>query len=356
MDQTEELFKELTEAHGVSGHEEEVSRIMAKRLSAVAEISYDNLGSLIAEQKGTSAHPKVMLAGHMDEVGFMVKEITKGGFVRFLPLGGWWGHVILSQRVSIRTSQGGVVGVVGSKPPHELEAEEKKKVLPIKDMYIDVGASSDFDVKKRLGIRPGDPITPLSPFTVMNNKKAYMAKAWDNRIGCALVIQVLEKMTQIPHPNTIYGVGTVQEEVGLRGAITSSNQVSPDLAFALDVSLARDMPDFEDKPEKLGGGPSILVYDGSMIPNCRLRDLVVDTAEAHKIPYHFTSIEGGGTNGGRIHLNKFGVPTLTMGIPTRYIHGHVGILHRDDYENAVKLLVEVLRKLDEKEVQKIIQR
>lgn len=356
MDRTEELFKELTEAHGVSGHEEEVSRIMAGHLSKAAQISYDNLGSLIAEQRGTSEHPKVMLAGHMDEVGFMVKGITKEGFIKFLPLGGWWGHVVLSQRVSIRTSQGDVIGVVGSKPPHELEPEEKKKVLQLKDMYIDVGASSDFDVKKKLKIRPGDPITPLSPFTVMNNKKAYMAKAWDNRIGCALVIQVLEKMANIPHPNTIYGVGTVQEEVGLRGAITSSNQVGPDLAFAVDVSLARDMPDFEDKPERLGAGPSILVYDGSMIPNCRLRDLVVDTAEANKIPYHFTSIEGGGTDGGRIHLNKFGVPTLTMGVPTRYIHGHVGILHRDDYDNAVRLLTEVLKKLDHKELKKIVQR
>ncbi len=356
MDRTEELFRELTEAHGVSGHEEEVSRIMAAYLSKVAQISHDNLGSLIAEQRGSAEHPRVMLAGHMDEVGFMVKEITKEGFVRFLPLGGWWGHVLLAQRVSIKTSQGEVVGVVGSKPPHELEVEERKKVLQIKDMYIDVGASSDFDVKKRLKIRPGDPITPLTSFTVMNNRKAYMAKAWDDRIGCALVIQVLEKMAEVSHPNTIYGVGTVQEEVGLRGAITSANQVGPDLAFALDVSLARDMPDYEEKPERLGAGPSILVYDGSMIPNCRLRDLVVETAEANNIPYHFTSIEGGGTDGGKIHLNKYGVPTLTIGIPTRYIHGHVGILHRDDYENAVKLLVEVLKKLDQKEAGKIIQR
>lgn len=356
MDRTEKLLKELTEAQGVSGYEEEVSRIMARHLSRVAQVSYDNLGSLIAEQKGSSESPKVMLAGHMDEVGFMVKEVTKEGFVKFLPLGGWWEHVILSQRVSIRTSQGDVIGVIGSKPPHDLEPDEKKKILQLKDMYIDVGASSNFDVQKRLRIRPGDPITPLSQFTVMNNKKAYMAKAWDNRIGCAVVIQVLEKMAKIPHPNTLYGVGTVQEEVGLRGAITSSNRVSPDLALAVDVSIARDIPDFEDKPEKLGAGPSILVYDGSMIPNCRLRDLVVDIAEANRIPYHFTSIERGGTDGGKIHLNKFGVPTLTTGIPTRYIHGHVGILQRDDYDNAVKLLVEVLKKLDQKELEKITPR
>src|SRR2546426_11826262 len=159
-----------------------------------------------------------MLAGHLDEVGFMVKSITKDGFVKFLPLGGWWGHVVLAQRMVIRTRKGDILGVVGSKPPHELPDDERKKVLDIKDMYIDVGAASDFDVKKRLDIRPGDPIVPVSPFQVMANPNLLLAKAWDNRIGCALAAETAKQLEGQAHPNTVLAVATVQEEVGLRGA------------------------------------------------------------------------------------------------------------------------------------------
>jgi len=239
LDKTEKLFKELTEASGISGFEDEVADIMAGHLKGVAKISYDKLGSLIAEKKGTAAAPSVMIAGHMDEIGFLVKNVTKEGFIKFLSIGGWWGHVALSQRVMVRTKKGDFLGVIGSKAPHVLKPDERKRVLDIADMYIDVGAAGGFDVKKKLGVRPGDQIVPISDFAILGNPKTYAAKAWDDRIGVATVIDVLNKVGK-SHPNTLYGVGTVQEEVGLRGARTSAQMVEPDVAFAVDVTIATE--------------------------------------------------------------------------------------------------------------------
>jgi putative aminopeptidase FrvX len=351
MDRTELLLKDLTEAVGLAGFEREIAAAMEKHLAGLAEVSYDKLGSVAFKKTGTAESPKVMLASHMDEIGFIVKAITKEGFIKFLPVGGWWGHVVLGQRVIVRTRKGDVPGVVGSKPPHELDDDEKKKVVEFKDMYIDVGATSGANVAQQVGIRPGDPIVPWSPFTVMRNRKAYMAKALDDRAGCAVVVDTLRRLARMKHPNTVYGVGTVQEEVGLRGAATATQLVDPDVAFAVDVSIAHDMPNSKDEQtERLGGGPSITVYDGTMIPNPTLRDFVIEVAEASKIPFHFSSVEKGGTDGGRIHMHRTGVPSLVLGMPTRYIHGHVGVLHRSDYDNTVRLLVAVIRKLDRKRV------
>jgi endoglucanase len=253
----------------------------------------------------------------------------------------------------IRTKKGDIVGVTGSKAPHVLTQEERGKVVDIKDMYIDVGVTGKFNVERRLGVRPGDPIVPISPFTIMGNKKAYLAKAWDDRVGCAMIIDVMEKLKRAKHNNVVFGVGTVQEEVGLRGARTSASVVDPDVAFALEVSIAHDTPGMDGTGEKLGNGPSILVYDGSMIPNFRLRDHVIKVAESKKIPHHLCALERGGTDSGIIHLNKQGVPSLVIGIPSRYIHGHVSIIDRTDYNNGVKLLIEVIKTLDEKTVRSL---
>src|SRR5262245_25043744 len=238
MDRTLDFLKELVDAHGVPGFEDDVAHVMKKHLEGVGEFSRDRLGSFICEKVGTAKGPKVMLAGHLDEVGFMVKSITKEGFIKFLPLGGWWGHVVLAQRLIIKTRKGDVVGVVGSKPPHELLEEDRKKVMMVSEMFIDVGATSDFDVRKRLDIRPGDPIIPDSPFTVMANPNLLLAKAWDNRIGCAIAAQTLKALDGAAHPNTVIAGATVQEEVGLRGAQTSAFKIQPDVAFALDVGIA----------------------------------------------------------------------------------------------------------------------
>ncbi|MGI6225206.1 MAG: M42 family metallopeptidase [Peptococcales bacterium] len=348
MDKRIELIKELTDLHGVSGFEEEVRHYVKERMEQISEISYDNLGSIICKKTGSQEGPKIMLPGHMDEIGFLVNGITKEGFIKFIPLGGWWDQVLLAHRVIVKTSKGDVPGIIGSTPPHLLDAKEREKVVEKKTMFIDIGAESKEDAMERLGVRPGDVIVPDSQFTVMHNPKYIMAKALDNRLGVALFMEVLSELTKIDHPNTVYGVGTVQEEVGLRGAQTSADVVKPDLSFVLDVGIAGDTPGLEglNIDVKLGKGPILLLADASMIPNRSLRDFVMDTASAQNIPIQFATMTGGGTDGGAIHKYGSGVPTVSFGIPTRYIHSHTSIFHLDDYENMLRLLLEMIKKLD----------
>ncbi len=350
MNKYEKLLADLTNAHGVPGFEDEAARVMIAHLKGADEITSDKLGSVIARKKGTSDSPRVMIAGHLDEIGFMVKEITDEGYIKFLPLGGWWGHVALAQRVIIKTRKGDVLGVIGSKPPHILKEEERKKVIEIEDMYIDIGVTKKTDINK-IGIRPGDPIVPDCSFTRMHDPKVFLNKAFDNRIGIAAAVAVLNSLKGVKHPNTVFAVGTVQEEVGLRGAGTAAYAVNPDVAFVADVSLAADGPGAEKYSKaKMGSGPSIAVFDGSMIPNRRLRDLVIDAAESAKIPYHLTALARGGTDGGRIHISRSGVPCIYMGVATRYIHSHTSMIHHDDFENLVRLLTTIIKKLDAKTV------
>lgn len=355
QDQTLQMFKELTDTPGVPGHEHQVREVMTKWIKPYADkIERDNIGSLIATKKGSSSGPKIMVAGHLDEIGFMVTQIDDKGYIRFQTLGGWWEQVMLAQRVHIVTRTGVVEGVIGSKPPHIMTLEARKKPVQKKDMFIDVGASSKEEAGE-FGIRPGDPIVPVCPFTVMKNPKLLMAKAWDNRIGCAIAIEVLKRLHGEEHPNTVFGVGTVQEEVGLRGAQTSANQIQPDIAFAVDVGIAGDMPGIkpEESLSKIGDGPQIVLYDGSMIGHKGLRDFVVDIADEHNIPYQFDSLAGGGQDAGRIHLTGNGVPSMALMVSTRYIHSHAAILHRDDFEHTVQLLVHVIKKIDKKTLEKI---
>ncbi|MFB4159792.1 M42 family metallopeptidase [Geomicrobium sp. JSM 1781026] len=345
---TQQMLKDLTDANGVPGNERESREVMQKYITPFAdEVTTDNLGSLIAKKTGTAGGPKVMVAGHLDEIGFMVTQIDDKGFIKFQPLGGWWEQVMLAQRVNIMTKKGNIVGVIGSKPPHILPAEQRKKMVDKKDMFIDIGASSKEEAES-FGVKPGDSVVPICDFTVMNNEKLLMAKAWDNRIGCALAIEVLKQLKDVDHPNEVYGVGTVQEEVGLRGAKTSAAAIEPDIGFSVDVGIAGDTPGVSksDAQAEIGKGPQILVYDASLISHKGLRDLVVDTAEAENIPYQFDAMAAGGTDGGAIQLTANGVPALSICIPTRYIHTHAGILHQDDFENAAKLIVSVIKKLD----------
>jgi endoglucanase len=360
MDQTLRFLKDLTEAHGTPGDERPVVKVLERHLKGVGEFSRDRLGSFICEKRGTAARgaragqepPRIMLAGHLDEVGFMVKSVTKEGFVRFLPLGGWWGHVVLAQRLVVKTRRGDVVGVVGSKPPHEIREEDRRKVLEIKDLYIDVGATSEWDTRKKLDIRPGDPIVPESPFTVMANPDLLLAKAWDNRVGCAIAAEVVRRLRGVAHPNTVFAVGTVQEEVGLRGSQTASFKIQPDVGLALDVGIAHDTPGTEGD-ERLGGGPLVVVYDASAIPNRALLDLVTDTAKTLRLPLQFEAVERGSSDAGRIHLNGQGVPTLSLGVAARYIHSHVSIISRRDFEATVKLLVALVKRLDRRTVESL---
>jgi len=348
-DATVELLRELTEAQGIPGYEQEIRQVIRRHLKDLTTIEQDRLGSIVCRKDGKAESPRVMLAGHMDEIGFIVKLITDEGFIRFSPLGGWWGHVMLAQRVTIKTRKGDVTGLIGSKPPHILSDEERKKLLEPKDMYIDVGATSANEVRE-LDVRPGDSIIPICPFTILGSGKTYLAKAFDDRVGCGLFIEVIRRLVHEDHPNTVYGVGTVQEEVGLRGAHTSSWVVEPDVGITLEAGIAGDLPDVkkEEVQEKLGKGPVIIIRDGTMIPNLRLRDLFVEIAEELKIPYQFDMLERGGTDAGAIHLHRRGVPNLVISVPTRHIHSHAGILHRDDYDQAVNLVTAAIKRLDAK--------
>ena len=354
MDDTLRLLKDLTDAPGVSGHEEPVRRVMRRYLEPLGEVTTDNLGSIIGRKSGRPGGPKIMLAGHLDEIGFMVTRITDDGYLKFQTLGGWWEQVMLAQRVEVLARGGVVPGVIGSKPPHILSAEARKKVFEKKEMFVDVGAGSRAEAEE-FGIRPGDPIVPVCPFTVMRNEKLLMAKALDNRFGCAAAIEVLRRLQGQPHPNEVYAVGNVQEEVGLRGASTTTYAIAPDIGFALDVGIAGDTPGIgpDEAQGRLGDGPVILLYDSSMIAHVGLRDLVLDTARAENIPVQFDLIPAGGSDAGKIHIFGAGVPTLVVGVPVRYIHTHASIMHRGDFENAVKLIVAVVQRLDEETVRQL---
>ncbi|UCE24318.1 MAG: M42 family metallopeptidase [Candidatus Zixiibacteriota bacterium] len=355
MDKTELLLKEITELNGVSGYESEVRKLMVREMKNTTDkIEYDKLGSVLGTKRGTSDSPRIMVIGHMDEIGFMVKEVTKEGYIKFLPLGGWWGHVALGQRMRVIGSKGAFVGVVGSKPPHLLPMEDRKKVLEIKDMFIDVGVQEKVNITKKLGIKPGDPIVPDSQFTILGNNKMYMSKAFDNRASCAIVLDLLRRLARVKHPNTVLGGGTVQEEVGLRGAQTIAHLADPDVCFTVDIGVGRDVPpDGFSVSEKLGSGVTIVIYDAGMIPNLKLRDLFVKTAEEKKIPYHLSYMERGTGDGARVHVSRLGVPSIYVGPPVRYIHSHNGIMNRADYDNTIRLFVEVIKKLDKKTVKSL---
>jgi putative aminopeptidase FrvX len=356
LDETLTMLKELTDAKAIPGNEREARKVMEKYIAPHADkIEYDNLGSLIAEKVGDANGPKIMVAGHLDEVGFMISKIDDKGFLSFQTVGGWWSQVMLAQRVTIVTRKGDTItGVIGSKPPHILTPDARKKAVDVKDMFIDIGASSKEEAME-WGVLPGDMVVPYFEFTVMNNEKLLLAKAWDNRIGCAIAIDVLKGLKNEKHPNIVYGVGNVQEEIGLRGAKTSTVKVKPDIGFAVDVGIAGDTPGISAKEStsKMGAGPQVILFDASMVSHKGLRDLVIDTAEENNIPYQFEMIPGGGTDAGSMHISLNGVPSLSIGIATRYIHSHAGILHRDDYENTVKLLIEVIKKLDRNTVNQI---
>lgn len=347
MDFTLNLLKELTETPGVSGYETSIRSIIRKYLGKYGELTQDKIGSVICRKQGTSDKPRIMLAGHMDEIGFMVKQITPEGFIKFLPLGGWFDQVLLGQRVVIQANKGDVVGVIGAKPPHLLPPDERDKVVKRKDMYIDIGASSKDEVEAA-GIQLGDPIVPRADFVELAGGHTYLSKAFDDRVGTALVISAMQEIQQKNHPNTVYGVATVMEEVGIRGATTSVRAVDPDVAIVLESDIAGDVPGIkpDESAIKLGQGPTIVLIDARMIPNIRFRDLVKETAKQIGVPVQLSAIEGGATDGGVIHLHGIGVPTIVIGVAARHIHSHSSIIHRNDYDNAVKLLSALIDRLD----------
>ncbi|MFU0788431.1 MAG: M42 family metallopeptidase [Virgibacillus proomii] len=348
--ETLSLFQQLTELQGAPGDEKRVRTFMKQELAKYAdEIIQDNLGGVFGVKQGTG--PRVMVAGHMDEVGFMVTKITKNGMIRFQPLGGWWNQVLLAQRVQIMTDNGPVIGVVGSIPPHNLTEEQRKKPMEIKNMLIDIGADDKEDAE-RIGIRPGQSIVPLTPFTPMANKKKIMAKAWDNRYGCGLAIELLKELQDVTLPNQLFSGATVQEEVGLRGAQVAANKIKPDVFFALDASPANDAAGKKDEFGHLGKGALLRIFDRSMITHQGMKNFILDIAESNHIPYQYF-VSQGGTDAGRVHLTNNGVPSAVVGICSRYIHTSASIIHVDDYAAAKELLIQLVKMLNETTLKQI---
>lgn len=347
MDIIATLLKDLTEANGAPGYENEIRAVVRKHLAPLGELSQDKNGSVICKKTGSAPSPKIMLAGHMDEVGFMVKQITSDGFIKFIPLGGWSDQVVLGQRVIIETRSGNVVGVIGSKPPHLLAPEERSKMVTKKEMYIDIGATNQQEAEAA-GVRPGDPVVPRADFVTLAGGNTFMSKAFDDRVGVGLVISALESLQGLDHPNTVFGVATTMEEVGLRGATTSARMIDPDVAIILESDIAGDVPGIkpEESSVKLGQGPTILIYEARMIPNRKLRELIIEIADKENIPTQISFVEGGSTDGAVVHLHGIGVPTAVIAVAARHIHSDSSIIHRNDYSHAMKLLSAVIRRLD----------
>lgn len=342
-----EMLEDLTLTNGISGHEKEVAKVFKKWTEeSVDAYDYDELGSIIAIKEGEQNGPKIMLAGHIDEIGFLVKNIDEKGYLRIHPVGGWWPHVLLSQAVTVKTREGKeFVGVVGSQAPHTLKPEVRKNVMNIEDIYVDLGVTSKEEVLA-LGIQIGDPITPKSDFYEMANPNYLMSKAWDDRIGAAIVMETLRRLKDEKTSATIYGVGTVQEEVGLRGAQTAAQKLNPDIGIALDVTVATDAPG-EDNRIQLGKGITFEVMDGSHIGHKGLIYYLQDLAEEMGKEYQFEILSAGGTDSGTMHKVHDGVIQITLSIPARYIHSHLGIIHRKDFVDTVDLLVEFIKRLDQ---------
>lgn len=341
--ETLDMFKTLTELQGAPGNEHLVRQYMRTELEKYSdEIIQDRLGGIFGVRKGKG--PKVLVAGHMDEVGFMVTQITKNGMIKFQPLGGWWNQVMLAQRVQIMTDNGPVIGVIGSIPPHNLTPEQRAKPMEMKNMLIDIGADDEED-SKAIGIRPGQSILPVTPFTPMSNPKKILAKAWDNRYGCGLAIELLKELKDVELPNELYSGATVQEEVGLRGAQVAANMIKPDIFYALDASPANDMSGDDKEFGQIGKGALLRIFDRTMITHRGMREFVLDIAESNNIKYQYF-ISQGGTDAGRVHLSNDGVPSAVIGIPSRYIHTHASIIHVDDYAAAKELIVELVKHTD----------
>lgn len=369
MNERSSAFLEgLCNCFGPSGFEKEPARMVRDYVSEYSdEMSTDNLGSLLFTKRGRSAKPIVFIPAHIDEIGFIVTSVNELGYLTFNPLGDWFHQVLLGQRVKVRTSKGVVSGVIAAKPPHLLPAEERKKVVSLDKMFIDVGASN-LDEAKAMGIRVGDPVVPDSSYSTIRKKifsegrkrgsdVVAIGKAFDNRSGVFITAEVVRilREAKVDHPNTVVGAATTLEEVGLRGARTTAYIVKPDVCLTVDCDLAGDVPgiDAKDAPTKMGLGPSITVYDPSMIPNQGLLELVLRVADRAGIPYQLshTGGDGGETDAGIVHMSNSGCPTIVIGVSVRHIHAHAGMMSLKDVENTTRLLVEVIKKLDRKTVE-----
>lgn len=347
-------IKQVTEAQSVSGFEENMRHIMTKEMTPyVDKIEYDGLGGVFGVKKNKDPEaPRIMLASHMDEVGFMLSEMLDNGMFRVVPLGGWNPYVVSAQRFTLQTRKGDYPVVSSSVPPHLLRGTSGQSALDVKDILFDAGFESREEAES-YGVRPGDPIVPDVETIKTANGKRIISKAWDNRYGCTLVLDVLETLKNETLPNTLIAGANVQEEVGLRGAKVSTNQFKPDLFFAVDCSPANDIDGKKDANGKLDEGFLLRIFDPGMIMLGRMREFILETAEDNNIPYQYF-VSQGGTDAGAAHLANNGIPSAVIGVPGRYIHTHQTMFSIKDYEAAKEMVLKLVTSLDRSTVDSII--
>ncbi len=342
----EELLRALTLLPGPPGAEGPVRAFVRRALESVGRVTCDRLGSVICEKKGSAESPRIEVDAHLDEVGFMVQSIADDGTLAFVPLGGWWEHVLLAQRVDVLAEAATLPGVIGAKPTHFLTAEERRSLLSIEKMSIDIGASSREEAEA-MGVRVGDAVVPHVEFLPLANPRVVSSKAFDDRAGVAVMIEALRRVGS-GHASTIVGVGAVQEEVGSRGAGTAAELALPDAAIILEGTPADDQPGggHGARQAVLGKGPQLRFFDPTAISNRGLARLVQDVAREESIPLQLAVRRTGGTDAKAISVRGRGVPTVVLAVPARYIHSHISLIHLDDYDAAVRLVVALLRRLD----------
>ncbi|BDR91392.1 M42 family metallopeptidase [Vulcanisaeta souniana] len=352
-----DLLKKLSEAFGPSGFEDEVRDLVIRELGPyVDDLITDKWGNVIGIRYGKSRDLKAMVAAHMDEIGLLIDSIDKNGFLRFRAIGGWNEVTLVSQRVVIKTVDGRKIkGVIGGRPPHVTPPGKEREAPELKDLFMDVGASSDEEVR-RLGVRVGSVAVLDRDFEVLN-EGVVTGKAFDDRVGLAVMLWAARQLRD--SEVTVYFVATVQEEVGLRGAQIAADRVYPDFAIALDTTIAADVPGINEREfvTRIGKGPAIKVMDGGrgnvFLAHPALTNFLVSTAEELKIPYQLEVLIGGTTDALGIAFRRDGIPATTISIPTRYVHSPVELLNIDDAINAAKLLSGALSKADEKFVQSL---
>ncbi len=353
QDQTIQTLQKIADTPGPSGFEEPIRKVMVDYMKPLSNsLRYDGMGSIIATQG--SSGPRIMVDAHMDELGGMIRRITPNGFLTMQMLGGWLDQALVDQRWVIIGSNGPVHAVTGIRDIHVVPPEERTRVFPRDQIYLDAGAKNEAEVRA-MGISPGDPVVPDSPFIVLNGTENYLAKGWDDRVGCAVIIEAMKRLQTQPHPNQLFWTITTQEEVGLRGAHTAADVVKPDLAIALEGGITGDVfgGHAEETQVRLGNGPAIFLYDSSALPNRKLVAFTKTTAAAKGIPLQVDLVQGYGDDSAELQKAVGGVATVNLVVPIRYTHSHNGIMNRKDFDQMVDLLVAMLQKLDTATVEKI---
>jgi putative aminopeptidase FrvX len=347
MNEVGELLRMFSNAHGMSGFEDDVAELLRRELEPlVDELRTDTMGNVIGVRHGEG--PKIMIAAHMDEIGLCVSHIDDEGFLHTVGVGGFFDQIVLGQRVIVHGRDGKQhSGVVGARPVHLMDPEERKKMVKLKDMFVDIGASNAANAAE-MGVEIGSPITMDRHFCQLGNDLV-SGKAFDNRAGLAMLVYALRRLQGRPVPATIYAVGTVQEEVGLKGARTSAFGLEPDVAIATDVTIPGDHPGVSKNECHVctGKGPSITILDaggrGVIAPRPVIRWLR-ETADTEMIPYQLVVGDGGNTDASVISITRAGIPCTVISCPTRYIHSPVEVLSLRDLENGAALIAAAIER------------